>query len=71
MIETTSTDSQGPDELPTRMLTKEIPSSEQTPWLHYAGLVESGEPNSSQKIDEIVYGGSLFASADEATQSEP
>jgi len=26
------------------------------PWMMYAGLVESGNPRSSQTIDEIVYG---------------
>jgi len=25
-------------------------------WMRYAGLVESGNPQSSQSIDEIVYG---------------
>ena len=33
-----------------------LPESEQRPWMRYAGLVESGDPNSSQSIDEIVYG---------------
>ena len=28
----------------------------QAPWMRYAGLVESGNPQSSQSIDEIVYG---------------
>jgi hypothetical protein len=28
----------------------------QAPWMRYAGIVESGDPNSSQAIDEIVYG---------------
>jgi hypothetical protein len=26
------------------------------PWMRYVGMVDSGDPNSSQKIDEIVYG---------------
>ena len=25
------------------------------PWMRYAGLVESGDPHSSESIDEIVY----------------
>jgi hypothetical protein len=25
------------------------------PWMRYAGFVESGDPNSSQSIDEIIY----------------
>ena len=29
---------------------------EQPEWMRYAGLVESGNPQSSQLIDEIVYG---------------
>jgi hypothetical protein len=28
----------------------------QPDWMRYAGLVESGNPQSSQSIDEIVYG---------------
>ena len=26
------------------------------PWMKFLGMVESGEPESSQSIDEIVYG---------------
>ena len=26
------------------------------PWMRYAGMVESGDPQSSQRIDELVYG---------------
>ena len=33
-----------------------LPESDQRPWMRYAGLVESGDPNSSQSVDEIVYG---------------
>jgi len=32
------------------------PPSDQPNWMRYAGLVESGNPQSSQSIDEIVYG---------------
>ena len=28
----------------------------QPPWMRYAGLVESGNAQSSQSIDEIIYG---------------
>lgn len=28
----------------------------QAPWMRFAGLVESGDANSSQRIDEVVYG---------------
>ncbi len=26
------------------------------PWMRYAGMVESGNPRSSQTVDELVYG---------------
>lgn len=26
------------------------------PWMKYAGMVESGDPNSSKNVDEIIYG---------------
>lgn len=26
------------------------------PWMRYAGMVETGDPNASAKIDEVVYG---------------
>ena len=29
---------------------------EKKPWMRLAGMVESGDPNSSQRIDEVVYG---------------
>ena len=36
---------------PRQTLTK----NQDAPWMRYAGLVESGDPNSSQSIDEIIY----------------
>ena len=33
-----------------------LPASTRPAWMRYAGLVESGNPRSSQQIDEIVYG---------------
>jgi hypothetical protein len=30
--------------------------SAESPWMRYAGMVESGHPHSSASIDEIVYG---------------
>ncbi len=33
-----------------------LPVSGRPVWMRYAGLVESGNPKSSQSIDEIVYG---------------
>ena len=43
-------------ELVRRALQQVLPANAQAPWMRYAGLVESGDPNSSQSIDEIVYG---------------
>ena len=31
-------------------------SSDAKPWMRFAGMVETGDPNSSQTIDEVVYG---------------
>jgi hypothetical protein len=33
-----------------------LPVDKSTPWMRYAGMIESGDPLSSQRIDEIVYG---------------
>ena len=43
-------------ELVRRALRQALPINDQAPWMRYAGFVESGDPNSSQSIDEIVYG---------------
>ena len=43
-------------ELVRRALRQALPANDQAPWMRYAGFVESGDPNSSQSIDEIVYG---------------
>ena len=43
-------------ELVRRALRQALPVNDQAPWMRYAGLVESGDPNSSRSIDEIVYG---------------
>ena len=32
------------------------PASPNKPWMRYAGMVDSGDPHSSQTIDEVVYG---------------
>jgi hypothetical protein len=32
------------------------PPSSSRPWMRYAGTVTTGVPNSSQTIDEVVYG---------------
>ena len=33
-----------------------LPAPEGAKWMRYAGLVESGDPRSSQSIDDVVYG---------------
>lgn len=33
-----------------------LPVDPSAPWMRYAGLVETGDPRSSQRIDEVVYG---------------
>jgi Ribbon-helix-helix protein, copG family len=43
-------------ELVRRSLRNIVPVSDSAPWMRYAGMIESGDPNSSQRIDEIVYG---------------
>jgi hypothetical protein len=43
-------------ELLRRSLRTVIPADESKPWMRYAGMVESGDPKSSQNIDDIVYG---------------
>ena len=39
-----------------RAVRDHLPVQGQGPWMKYAGFVESGDPRSSQSIDEIVYG---------------
>jgi hypothetical protein len=39
-----------------RSLRHIIPADSEKPWMRYAGMVETGEHDASQKIDEIVYG---------------
>jgi hypothetical protein len=43
-------------ELVRRALRRSLPARGDTPWMRYVGMVESGDPNSSRKVDEIVYG---------------
>ncbi len=43
-------------ELLRRSLRAVIPADESKPWMRYAGMVETGDPRSSERIDEIVYG---------------
>ena len=43
-------------ELLRRSLRLMLPVDEAKPWMRYAGMIETGDPRASQKIDEIVYG---------------
>jgi hypothetical protein len=43
-------------ELLRRSLRAVLPADEAKPWMRYAGMVESGDPRSSQNIDDVVYG---------------
>ena len=43
-------------ELLRRSLRTLLPTDETKPWMQYAGFVESGDPDSSRKIDDAVYG---------------
>ncbi|MGC9972817.1 MAG: CopG family transcriptional regulator [Bryobacteraceae bacterium] len=43
-------------ELVRRAVREVLPPASGGAWMRYAGLVESGDPRSSQSIDEIVYG---------------
>jgi hypothetical protein len=39
-----------------RAVREHLPAHGQDPWMRYAGFVDSGDPRSSQSIDEIIYG---------------
>jgi hypothetical protein len=43
-------------ELLRRSLRRLLPADSSKPWMRYAGMVASGDPNSSRHIDDIVYG---------------
>ena len=43
-------------ELIRRAVRQMLPAHKQSPWMRYAGFVESGNAHSSQSIDDIVYG---------------
>ena len=42
-------------ELVRRSLRAMLPAEKDQPWMRYAGMLESGDPQSSQRIDELVY----------------
>ena len=43
-------------ELLRRALREALPADQSNPWMRYVGMVESGDPQSSVRIDEVVYG---------------
>ena len=43
-------------ELLRRSLRSMLPGDPSKPWMRFCGMVESGDPDSSRRIDEIVYG---------------
>lgn len=43
-------------ELLRRSLRNMLPIDDSKPWMRYSGMVESGDPDSSKRIDEVVYG---------------
>jgi hypothetical protein len=43
-------------ELLRRSLRGILPADESKPWMRFAGMVETGDPASSQRIDDVVYG---------------
>jgi len=43
-------------ELLRRSLRTVLPVNDTKPWMRYAGMVETGDPTSSQHIDDVVYG---------------
>jgi hypothetical protein len=43
-------------ELLRRSLRTILPADASKPWMRYAGMIETGDPMASQKIDDIVYG---------------
>jgi hypothetical protein len=43
-------------ELLRRSLRTILPADASKPWMRYAGMIETGDPRASQKIDDVVYG---------------
>lgn len=39
-----------------RAIREQLPPAGDVPWMRYAGMVESGDPRSSESIDDVVYG---------------
>ncbi len=43
-------------ELLRRSIRTMLPVDETKPWMRYAGMVETGDPQSSRHVDDVVYG---------------
>jgi hypothetical protein len=43
-------------ELLRRSLRTMLPADESRPWMRYAGMIATGDPRSSRRIDDVVYG---------------
>jgi hypothetical protein len=43
-------------ELLRRSLRSILPADRRQPWMKYAAMIETGNPRSSQEIDDLVYG---------------
>ena len=39
-----------------RAVREALPAPGEAPWMRFAGFVETGDGNSSQSVDDIVYG---------------
>jgi len=39
-----------------RSLRAILPADDSKPWMRYAGLIDTGDPNASKTIDDVVYG---------------
>ena len=43
-------------ELLRRSLRTILPADDSKPWMRYAGMIETGDPRASRKIDDVIYG---------------
>ena len=43
-------------ELLRRSLRALLPADESKPWMRYAGMIGTGDPKASQRVDDVVYG---------------
>jgi len=39
-----------------RSIRAALPADPSRPWMHYAGMVESGDPDASRHVDDVAYG---------------